>query len=145
MRLRRDSPDKIRQKSSALKAGHKENRMNTLPQDAWRSNICRAKTRNIEPLLIAEWPIQRGEIARDPIDGKMRPVEVVLWWLLSGADGTRKSGEHHSADAHRRIAEIMRTPEMRQRISGRTKEGMGSLPELRRMEELLAALFEEKP
>jgi hypothetical protein len=89
MRLRRDSPDEIRQKSSALKAGHKENRMNTLPQDAWRSNICRAKTRNIEPLLIAEWPIQRGEIARDPIDGEMRPVEVVspnvLWWLLSGA------------------------------------------------------------
>ena len=69
-----------------------------------------------------------------------------------------KSGEHHSADAHRRIAEIMRTPEMRQRISERTKEGMGSLPELRRlpawdersvraacMEKLLAALFEEKP
>jgi hypothetical protein len=71
-----------------------------------------------------------------------------------------KSGEHHSADAHRRIAEIMRTPEMQQRISERTKEGMGSLPELRRlpawdqarlsvraafMEKLLAALFEEKP
>ena len=71
-----------------------------------------------------------------------------------------KSGELHSADAHRRIAEITRTPEMRQRISERTKEGMGSLPELRRllacdetslsvraafMEKLLAALFEEKP
>ena len=41
-----------------------------------------------------------------------------------------KSGELHSADAHRRIAEITRTPEMRQRISERTKEGMGSLPSL---------------
>jgi hypothetical protein len=65
-----------------------------------------------------------------------------------------KRGDHHSADARRRIGEgirvamaspevrkrisertraAMAAPEVRQKISERTKEAIGSLPELRRL------------
>lgn len=74
-----------------------------------------------------------------------------------------KPGYRHSPEARQRIAEATRTamadPAVREKISERTKIGMGTLPELRRLrdawqlarpsvrkafiEEILAPLFTE--
>jgi hypothetical protein len=38
--------------------------MTTLAQDAPRRNSSRSNADDVEPILIAEWPLSRGEVAR---------------------------------------------------------------------------------
>ena len=53
--------------------------MTTLAQEAPRRNRSRSNADDVEPILIAEWPIKRGEIARVSIENYKGSITVTTW------------------------------------------------------------------
>jgi Transcriptional Coactivator p15 (PC4) len=61
--------------------------MSTITQDAPRRNSQHAKSDDQEPLLIAEWPIKRGEIARVSIENYKGTWLISLRKWFEAEDG----------------------------------------------------------
>ncbi|MGC8059574.1 transcriptional coactivator p15/PC4 family protein, partial [Salmonella enterica] len=66
--------------------------MTTLAQEAPRRNNSRSPTDDVEPILIAEWPLSRGEIARVAIRSFKGTWLIDLRKWFEAGDGQWRAG-----------------------------------------------------
>jgi hypothetical protein len=66
--------------------------MTTLAQDAPRRNDSRSNTDDVEPILISEWPLSRGEIARVAIRSFKGTWLIDLRKWFEAGDGQLRAG-----------------------------------------------------
>ena len=66
--------------------------MTTLAQDAPRRNDSRSNTDDVESILIAEWPLSRGEIARVAIRSFKGTWLIDLRKWFDSGDGQLRAG-----------------------------------------------------
>lgn len=66
--------------------------MSTITQDAPRRNSSRSNDDEIEPILIAEWPLSRGEIARVAIRSFKGVWLIDLRKWFESGDGELRAG-----------------------------------------------------
>jgi hypothetical protein len=66
--------------------------MSTLTQEAVRRNSSRSNTDDVEPILIAEWPLSRGEVARVLIRSFKGTWLIDLRKWFEAGDGQLRAG-----------------------------------------------------
>jgi len=66
--------------------------MSTLTQEAVRRNSSRSTTDEVEPILISEWPLSRGEIARVSIRSFKGTWLIDLRKWFEAGDGQLRAG-----------------------------------------------------
>jgi Transcriptional Coactivator p15 (PC4) len=66
--------------------------MSTVTQDAVRRNSSRSNTDDVEPILIAEWPLSRGEVARVSIRSFKGTWLIDLRKWFEAGDGQLRAG-----------------------------------------------------
>jgi hypothetical protein len=66
--------------------------MTTLAQDAPRRNDSRSNTDDVEPILISEWPLSRGEFARVAIRSFKGTWLIDLRKWFEAGDGQLRAG-----------------------------------------------------
>jgi|ERR1700733_4093092 Transcriptional Coactivator p15 (PC4) len=66
--------------------------MTTLAQDAPRRNDSRSNSDDVEPILISEWPLSRGEIARVSIRSFKGTWLIDLRKWFEAGDGQLRAG-----------------------------------------------------
>jgi hypothetical protein len=66
--------------------------MTTLAQQALRRNDSRSNTDDVEPIVIAEWPLSRGEIARVSIRSFKGTWLIDLRKWFDSGDGQLRAG-----------------------------------------------------
>jgi hypothetical protein len=84
--------------------------MTTLAQEAPRRNDSRSNTDEVEPILISEWPLSRGEIVRFSIGNFKGTWLIDLRKWFEAADGQLRAGPKGislSVKHLRRISEAM--------------------------------------
>jgi Transcriptional Coactivator p15 (PC4) len=74
-------------KSPALGLGKRKIATMTIAQEAPRRNSSRSNADEIEPILIAEWPINRGEIVRVSIKNYKGIWLIDVRKFFEGGDG----------------------------------------------------------
>ena len=84
--------------------------MTTLAQEAPRRNDSRSNTDEVEPILISEWPLSRGEVARVSIRSYKGSWLIDLRKWFETGDGQLRAGPKGislSVKHLRRISEAM--------------------------------------
>src|SRR5580693_1666503 len=84
--------------------------MTIIAQEAPRSNSSRSNADDVEPILIAEWPVSRGEIARVAIRNFKGSWLIDLRKWFETGDGQLRAGPKGislSVKHLRRISEAM--------------------------------------
>lgn len=66
--------------------------MSTLTQDTVRRNSSRSNAHEVEPILISEWPLSRGEIARVSIRSYKGSWLIDLRKWFEAGDGELRAG-----------------------------------------------------